>query len=328
MQAAMPQQGACPLSWLDQVEAAVHLLRMAPAGAVAMYYVGSLPFVLGLLYFWGDMSQSAFAYLHAAEAALFMAGLFVWMKAWQAAFVQRLDAEVRGKPPLEADWRRTARVVMAQTLVQPFGLFMLPLAMLTVLPFAWTYAFFQNVLVFGDGEDGAEQAKLGVPGHVVRAVRQAASEAGRWPVQNHLVIWLTSPFLVVAAAGLFLVFLPVADELAPQWTGVLLYLYAGLFVLALAPLSPFGIAIAVNLASLIMILPLLLQMLLGIDTMFARNPSTLANTTFFAIVCGLTYLCMDPVVKAVYVLRCFYGQAVHTGEDLKVALRNHEDRTR
>jgi hypothetical protein len=316
------------LSWLDQVEAAVHLLRMAPAGSVAMYYVGSLPFVLGLLYFWGDMSQSAFAYLHAAEAALLVAGLFVWMKAWQAVFVQRLDAEVRGTPPQAPDWRKTARTVMAQTLIQPFGLFLLPVTMLTVLPFAWTYAFFQNALVFGDGNDETEQAKLGVPAHVVHAIRQAAAEAGRWPLQNHLVIWLTSPFLVVAAAGLFLVLLPVVGEVAPQWTGVLLYLYTGLFVLALVPLSPLGIAIAVNLASLITAMPLLLQMLLGIDTMFARSPSTLANSTFFAVVCGLTYLCMDPVVKAVYVLRCFYGQALHTGEDLQVALRNTQNATR
>src|ERR1019366_9370994 len=33
------------------------------------YYTGSLPFVLGFLFFWADMSQSAFAYDHCAPAA-------------------------------------------------------------------------------------------------------------------------------------------------------------------------------------------------------------------------------------------------------------------
>src|SRR5439155_17621519 len=49
--------------------------------------------------------------------------------------------------------------------------------------------------------------------------------------------------------------------------------------------------------------------------------STFLNTTFFAAICGLTYLCVDPVVKAVYVLRCFYGESRQTGQDLKAELR-------
>ena len=55
---------------LDLIEEAVHLLRTAPAGALAAYYLGALPFVLGLLFFWADMSTSAFARRHVAEAAL------------------------------------------------------------------------------------------------------------------------------------------------------------------------------------------------------------------------------------------------------------------
>src|ERR1019366_3929068 len=69
------QQGLAALELLEQ---AVHRLRDAPAATLATYYVGALPFVLGLLFFWADMSRSAFADQHVAGAALGVAGLFLW----------------------------------------------------------------------------------------------------------------------------------------------------------------------------------------------------------------------------------------------------------
>jgi hypothetical protein len=47
------------------------------------------------------------------------------------------------------------------------------------------------------------------------------------------------------------------------------------------------------------------------------------NNTFFAVVCSLSYLCLDPLMKASYCLRCFYGESLQTGEDLKVELRSY-----
>jgi len=43
---------------LDLMEEATHVLRAAPAGTLAIYYLGAIPFVLGLLFFWADMSRS------------------------------------------------------------------------------------------------------------------------------------------------------------------------------------------------------------------------------------------------------------------------------
>src|SRR5207244_10477872 len=65
----------------------------------------------------------------------------------------------------------------------------------------------------------------------------------------------------------------------------------------------------------------LLKMLLGIGTAFAGSPWGLLNTTFVATVGALMYLCLDPLVKAVYLLRCFYGESLHTGEDLRAELK-------
>ena len=83
-------------SAVELYEQAVFLLRRAPASTLAAYYAGSIPFVLGFLFFWADMSQSAFAYDHCAPAALAVALLFLWMMYWQALFVRRLHAELSG----------------------------------------------------------------------------------------------------------------------------------------------------------------------------------------------------------------------------------------
>ena len=44
------------------------------------------------------------------------------------------------------------------------------------------------------------------------------------------------------------------------------------------------------------------------------------NTTFFTATFALTMLCLDPLWRAVYVLRCFYGESLRTGRDLAVQL--------
>ena len=66
--------------------------------ALASYYLGGLPFVLGALYFWADMSRSAFASQRLAGGALGMAALFLWMKFWQAIFARNLRALISGEP--------------------------------------------------------------------------------------------------------------------------------------------------------------------------------------------------------------------------------------
>src|SRR5258706_15464482 len=83
---------------LDLIEEATHQLRAASAATLLMYYLGAIPFVLGFLYFWADMSPSPFANRHLAQAALAMAALFIWMKFCQAWFARRIRAQVAGEP--------------------------------------------------------------------------------------------------------------------------------------------------------------------------------------------------------------------------------------
>lgn len=55
----------------------------------------------------------------------------------------------------------------------------------------------------------------------------------------------------------------------------------------------------------------------GVESAFTLSPLvTLFNSTFFLGSLLLTYLVISPMMKAVYVLRCFYAESFNTGEDL------------
>jgi hypothetical protein len=137
----------------DLIEEATQLLRTAPVGTLAVYYLGAIPFVLGLLYFWAAMSRSPFASEHLAEAALGMAGLFLWMKFWQAVFASRVRAQIAAKPHAHWTIRRGWQIFLTQAVVKPSGLFAIQLSLVPVLPFAWVYAFYQNATALDDGND-------------------------------------------------------------------------------------------------------------------------------------------------------------------------------
>ena len=249
----------------DLIEEAVHLLRTAPAAALAAYGLGTAPFALGLLYFWADMSRSPFAGQHLPDAALGLAGLFCWMKFWQTIFARRLRAHVAAEPLPRWTVHRWARVLLTQTFVQPFGLFVLPLALLPIVPFFWCYAFYQNVTVLDDGGPAGTSALL----------KKSWKQATLWPGQNHAV---------------------------------------------LAIMTGFGFCIFLNWVATGFMLPHLIKMLFGVESVFTQSPLGLLNTTFFTGMLGLTYLCVDPIMKAIYVLRCFYGKSLKSGEDLRAEL--------
>src|SRR5439155_23231595 len=118
---------------LELIEEAVHLLRAAPAATLAAYYAGAVPFVLGFLYFVAEMSRSPFAGQHLAEAALGTAVLFIWMKFWQALFARRIRAQLAVDPMPHWNPRQSVRVFLLQAVIQPTGLFVMPLAFVLVV---------------------------------------------------------------------------------------------------------------------------------------------------------------------------------------------------
>ncbi len=81
------------------------------------------------------------------------------------------------------------------------------------------------------------------------------------------------------------------------------------------------LAAVMNLAGAFLMLPWFANRVLGIDSSFGISGWGRVNTTFIASVVCLAWLVTDPVVKAFYVLRVFYGRARSTGEDLRVELQ-------
>ena len=76
----------------------------------------------------------------------------------------------------------------------------------------------------------------------------------------------------------------------------------------------------INLAAAFWLVPWLANRLLGIENLFGFSGWWLLNTTFLASVSVLTWLAVDPLVKAFFTLRVFHGRARRTGEDLRVEL--------
>jgi hypothetical protein len=91
---------------------------------------------------------------------------------------------------------------------------------------------------------------------------------------------------------------------------------------ALSMLGLFGMFVFFNIAIAMLVTPRLLKMLAGVETPFTLSIWSSFNTTFLAAAMGITYLCLDPLIKAMYTLRCFYGESRTTGEDLRVTLKS------
>src|SRR4030095_13356018 len=107
---------------MDLIEEAIALLRSAPANAHLAYFVGAVPFWLGLLYFLSDMSQDAFAASRVLDASLGVALLYLWKKVWQVVSAAQLQSVLTGRPDEPWTPSRVWRVFVAQAPLQPWGL--------------------------------------------------------------------------------------------------------------------------------------------------------------------------------------------------------------
>ena len=88
----------------------------------------------------------------------------------------------------------------------------------------------------------------------------------------------------------------------------------------------FSMAVWLNVAMGLWLVPFLLKTVFGIVTPFYEKFFVL-NTLFWVVTTGLTYLCMDPITKGVYVLRTFYADAETSGLDLRVRLAGLRKKT-
>ena len=251
---------------LDLVEEAARLLRRAPGGVLLGYYIGSVPCMLGLLYFFADVTHGAFARTHLIGASFIAALLYLWMKCWHTVFNRGLADLLSRETPEPWTPARIARMIFLQAAVQPSGLFVRLLAFIMLLPYVWVYGFYQGFGIFGDGKNPS----------LSDCARRAWTQAKWRPGQAHGALGYLKIFAFFV------------------WLNVLVFIFFA---------------------------PQLLRIFTGIETPFTLTPMAMFNTTVFAASFAITYLCFDPLRKALYVLRCFYGDALRTGQDLEVELR-------
>ncbi len=257
-----------PKGAIEIIEEAICLLRFSALRQLITYYIGALPFILGLLFFFSDMIQNAYAPLHCSVAAFGMTLLFIWMKCWHSVFALQVKAEISHLPTTPWTFRKISHLIFMQTIIQPTGIFVLPFALLATLPFPWAFAFYQNASAQPYGDDF----------NIKNWVKQPMESAKLWPLQNVLILCI--------------------------------------FFL-------FSMFVFLNIGLAIFIFPYMLKKFLGIETVFTLSGmSAVLNYTFWTVTCSITYLCMDPIIKTVYALRCFYGESIKSGDDIKAELKS------
>ncbi len=219
--------------------------------------------VLATVYAVGRLTTSETTRGERVWGSMAMAGLFFGLQISKQRFAAELRAKLAGHI---AGHRNRRAWSLAQTFAQGIKLLMLPLSIVAVLPFAWTVAFFRNLIALE--EDDASGA--------AGWWREAARQAGLGKAQSWMIlVWLT----------------------------------------------PFTAMVMVNAAALLAALPYLSTVFTGYDNELVSNPRAILTWTFFMAAGSLTWLAIDPLLQAVYVVRCFAGQSVQTGADLRAALR-------
>jgi len=75
-------------------------------------------------------------------------------------------------------------------------------------------------------------------------------------------------------------------------------------------LAVFSLFVWMSVMMMAVFLPILAKMLLGVESVFTMNPiATYLNSTFIFGTVLIVFLCVSPLTKTLYVIRCFYGQS-------------------
>ncbi|MDX2054583.1 MAG: hypothetical protein SFV15_19435 [Polyangiaceae bacterium] len=168
---------------VELLDRAVHELRLLPPQVLVLYYVGAGPMALLCAYNWVKLSTNSWGEQPLALSALGLALGFVWMKAWQLRFVERLRQLERDP---KTSWSTRAAKLAQAMLLFPVGLFAQAVCLLLVFPSAWSSAFFQHALTNIDGSRGLREV-----------VRRSSRQSSHFPLENHFLWGLLGAFAFI-----------------------------------------------------------------------------------------------------------------------------------
>lgn len=113
---------------------------------------------------------------------------------------------------------------------------------------------------------------------------------------------------------------PPGSETAPAraWRLAKLWPLQNHALLSLLAVASF--VVFLNLYIAVAVLPSFLKSFFGLHAAFAEYPLWFLNTSVAMAVTALSYAIMDPLIKACYVLRAYYGESLCNGRDILDAL--------
>jgi hypothetical protein len=202
---------------IDLLEEAFFVLRNMQPALLLLYLIGTVPFILGLLYFWTDMSRSPFAAAYVGQSALGMAFLYIWMKGWHSVFASRLLSNLTGESSESFSVLRTFRMIAAQLAVQPLSWILVPIFGITTIGFPWVQAFFHSYSITADGNHPDLRS----------AIKRAWNLSNLWQTQNHVMVFLLLLFTVSIFNGIAILIITVPFLLNSLFGIETVFTYAG-----------------------------------------------------------------------------------------------------
>lgn len=182
---------------IQVLEEAFCLLREIDLKLYWHFYFGTIPFVIGMLYFTADMSRSGLAREDAAFVAGIMVLLYVWMRMCQARFCEglwnKLSPQSEDTVRTGLRFRRVAALLFLHSIQGPLLLF----GLVTVVPLGWIIAARENLSVLAFRGEVAEGALRSLWSESLRL------SAYQW-AQNHgvlIVLGVVSLFMWVNVVG-------------------------------------------------------------------------------------------------------------------------------
>lgn len=305
-------------SAFELIEKSLSLLRVEGLSLFPIYWLGGFPFLLLFLFFWSDMSQNSFAEESLSFYSILLTGTYFWMKFWQTAFMRAVRYRILNQQIPQWSWKEKSWAILFQGFVQPTQWIVLPIAKILMIPFGYCHAFYETLHLTGDGCDRSFK-------NVLHKTWGASKEA---PQQNHLLIWMMSPWMLIFGFALIFIVLTILPWIRPEIKDFPMenvqrfWLF---FLACLIPLSPWGVLIFINIALILFGTPFLFQTFFGIDSAWTTGTFGIMDP-FFMIVClGITFLIMDPILKTAYVFRDLYARSQETGSDLLYELHSYRN---
>lgn len=245
---------------LDTLEEAFDLLQCAPAPVWLRYLAGVAPLIIGLLFVLNEFSNADAASHNPVIASIFLVALLVWFYRCRQIFTGHL----RGILSLRAPARDTPLRSWPLACFEGTKLVALPLAVISILPLAYTVAFYRSLTLF-------------------------------------------------AAEGLH-----PRDAAAKAWKACIVWQRENWFILAF--LNLLGLAVLADVALTVIVAPMLVKIFTGYESLFTQRGAAALGLQL-PLIFALTWLCFDPLLGAVYIVRAFKWEGLRSGEDLLVRLK-------